>query len=108
MPAALKHDVDRTARIFHALADPIRIKIVEFLCDGEQCVCDLTDALDTGQSRLSFHLKTLKDAGVVQDRRDGRWNYYSLRENIFEEVHDMLESLRTKPRGLSKASRHCN
>lgn len=108
MPVAVSHEIERAARLFHALADPIRLRIVEFLCEGEQCVCDLTAALDTGQSRLSFHLKTLKDAGVVQDRRDGRWNYYSLRENLFEEVRDMLESLQAKPRGLSKKPRSCD
>lgn len=108
MPVAVSHEIERAARLFHALADPIRLRIVEFLWDGEQCVCDLTDALDTGQSRLSFHLKTLKDAGVVQDRRDGRWNYYSLRENIFEEVHEILQSLKAKSRGLSKTSRSCD
>jgi len=39
--------------------------------------CDLTDALEAGQSRLSFHLRTLKDAGLITDRRDGRWVYYA-------------------------------
>ncbi len=107
MPTGVLHEIERAAQLFHALADPIRLKIVEFLCGGEQCVCDLTDALDTGQSRLSFHLKTLKDAGIVQDRRDGRWNYYSLREESIEEIHDILDSWKARPRGLSKKSRNC-
>ena len=63
----------RLARLFHALSDETRLRIVARLLSGEQCVCNLTGALDAGQSRLSFHLKTLKDAGLVTDRRDGRW-----------------------------------
>jgi ArsR family transcriptional regulator len=47
-------DGQRTARLFHALADKTRLRILEQLADGEQCVCDLTDALEAGQSRLSF------------------------------------------------------
>ena len=71
-------ELERVAELFHALADPTRLGIIEQLRGGEQCVCDLTDLLDTGQSRLSFHLKTLKDAGLLRDRRQGRWIYYSL------------------------------
>ena len=71
-------DLKRTARWFHALADETRLQIIERLSTGEQCVCDMTDFLQTGQSRLSFHLKTLKDAGILLDRREGRWVYYSL------------------------------
>lgn len=94
MPATIKYDLARSARIFHALADPIRLKIVGLLGEGERCVCDLTEALDTAQSLLSFHLKTLKDAGVVTDRREGRWNYYSLNGGIAQEVEEVLELFR--------------
>lgn len=71
-------EVSRLARVFHALSDETRLCIVALLGPGERCVCELTDSLQTGQSRLSFHLKTLKDAGLVQDRKEGRWSYYSL------------------------------
>jgi ArsR family transcriptional regulator len=53
----------RVARWFHALADETRLRVVEQLRDGERCACDLTDALATGQSRLSFHLKTPEGRG---------------------------------------------
>ncbi|MGZ8382863.1 MAG: ArsR/SmtB family transcription factor [Nitrospira sp.] len=46
------------------------------LNDGECCVCEVTDTLQAGQSRLSFHLKVLKKARLIRDRRDGRWMYY--------------------------------
>jgi len=68
----------RLARLFHALSDETRLRLVGQLLSGEQCVCDLTEALDAQQSRLSFHLKTLRDAGLVVDRKDGRWVHYSL------------------------------
>ncbi len=66
------------ARSFHALADETRLRIVDLLRDGERCVCDIQDMLGMSQSRLSFHLKTLKDAELLTDRRQGRWIYYRL------------------------------
>ncbi|AHJ29673.1 ArsR/SmtB family transcription factor [Nodularia spumigena] len=63
---------------FHALSDPIRIGVLELLRKQEQCVCDLCDALGVSQSKLSFHLKTLKEARLVNARHEGRWIYYSL------------------------------
>jgi ArsR family transcriptional regulator len=73
-----KPDLEQTARLFHALSDETRLSILGLLSKGERCVCELTDALDAGQSRLSFHLKALKEAGLVTDRREGRWVYYAL------------------------------
>jgi len=70
--------IGRAARLFHALSDETRLEIVRLLSHGERCVCELQDVLDAAQSRLSFHLKTLKDAGLVSDRREGRWVYYTL------------------------------
>ncbi|MGH1395551.1 MAG: ArsR/SmtB family transcription factor [Trichormus sp.] len=63
---------------FHALSDPIRINVLELLRQGELCVCDLCEALGVNQSKLSFHLKTLKEADLVNSRQQGRWIYYSL------------------------------
>ena len=77
--ASASPDRASTARLFHALSDPTRIRIVELLRHGERCVCDLTDAAGAAQSRLSFHLRVLKDARIVSDRRVGRWIYYQLR-----------------------------
>ena len=87
-------DLARTARWFHALSDPTRLQIIECLGTGEQCVCDLTERLEAAQSRLSFHLKTLKDAGLLNDRREGRWVYYSLNPETVDELHEWLASLK--------------
>ncbi len=73
MPTATLPDIDRAARWFHALSDQTRLEIVRLLSHGERCVCELQAVLDAAQSRLSFHLKTLKDAELVTDRREGRW-----------------------------------
>jgi ArsR family transcriptional regulator, arsenate/arsenite/antimonite-responsive transcriptional repressor len=86
-------DLTRLARVFHALSDETRLCLVAMLRNGERCVCDLTEALDAGQSRLSFHLRTLKDAGVVQDRREGRWSYYSLVPGALDGLDDAIAEL---------------
>ncbi|MFN2316464.1 MAG: ArsR/SmtB family transcription factor [Gemmatimonadales bacterium] len=89
------------AKLFHALSDPTRLEILERLRGGESCVCDLQGALDASQSRLSFHLKTLRDAGLVSDRKDGRWVYYRLRPEALDDLTQALGALATpKPRSL--------
>lgn len=94
MTTRTEPDVARAARLFHALSDEKRLRIVEQLRGGECCVCDLVDALDAGQSLLSFHLKTLKSAGLVSDRKQGRWSYYRLNAEPFEEVEELAALLR--------------
>jgi ArsR family transcriptional regulator, arsenate/arsenite/antimonite-responsive transcriptional repressor len=95
-------------RCFHALGDETRLRLLEQLRAGEQCVCDLTDSLETSQSRLSFHLKVLKDAGLVTDRRDGRWVYYALDGAALEALVDFLSGLRPRRGGLRLAPRRCD
>ncbi|MFH7244951.1 MAG: ArsR/SmtB family transcription factor [Spirulina sp.] len=63
---------------FKALADPLRLEIVDRLRSQELCVCDLCDQMGVAQSKLSFHLKALKTAELVRSRQEGRWIYYSL------------------------------
>ena len=75
---------------FQAIAEPTRLGIVRQLTSGERCVCDLQGDMEAAQSRLSFHLKKLKEAGVVTDRRAGRWVYYSLVPEALEEMRAFL------------------
>lgn len=89
-------DLETAARCFRALSDERRLRILDLLRDGERCVCDLTDALDAGQSLLSFHLKTLKEAGLVTDRREGRWVYYALSPELVDEVEAFVAALRPR------------
>jgi ArsR family transcriptional regulator len=93
-------EVRRVVGWFHALSDPTRLDIVERLATGERCVCELTADLDAAQSRLSFHLRTLKDAGLVTDRREGRWVYYALLPEVLEEIEGWVGSLRERSREM--------
>lgn len=100
MTSATLSDIRYSARLFHALSDETRLSIVAMLRDGERCVCELQDALDAAQSRLSFHLKVLKDAGLVNDRKDGRWVYYSLNSHAFTELGDAAAALKPPRRAM--------
>lgn len=93
----VRPSVVRAARLFHALSDETRLEIVRMLRHGERCVCELTDALNAAQSRLSFHLKTLKEAGLVTDRRDGRWVYYALEPAALAQMEKAIGSLKPLP-----------
>jgi ArsR family transcriptional regulator len=108
MAVALGRDVEQAQRWFHALSDETRLQLLELLRDGEQCVCDLTGALDAAQSRLSFHLKTLKDAGLVTDRKQGRWVYYALNPEAFEGIAEFVSALRARPSSFQPRPRRCD
>jgi ArsR family transcriptional regulator len=93
MPTTPVPDLKRLTRQFRALSDETRLRIIDLLRGGEQCVCDLTDSLGAGQSLLSFHLKALKDAGLVSDRREGRWAYYALNADAFAQLEAFVGGL---------------
>lgn len=97
MKTTTHSELARTARWFHALSDETRLRIIEILGRGECCVCDLQTTLDAQQSRLSFHLKTLKEAGLVTDRREGRWNYYTLVPEVLDQMAEYVTE--AKPSG---------
>ncbi|NJM98397.1 MAG: winged helix-turn-helix transcriptional regulator [Phormidesmis sp. RL_2_1] len=64
--------------LFQAFSDGYRVQIIELLRDQELCACDIAKALGITQSKLSFHLKTLREAGLIEGRQEGRWIYYRL------------------------------
>ena len=107
MTSATHLDIERATRLFHALSDRTRLQIIQRLRLDERCVCDLTDALDAAQSRLSFHLKVLKDAGLVSDRKDGRWMYYTLNTDTLAEVGELAEKLAAPPSAAERRSGCC-
>jgi ArsR family transcriptional regulator len=96
MTTAAAIDLSRAARLFHALSDETRLAVLEMLRDGERCVCDLQSDIGAAQSRLSFHLKVLKEAGLVADRKEGRWSYYALAGDALGEAHDLVRALATE------------
>lgn len=86
-------DLEVLARSFHALADRKRLEIVRLLTNGERCVCDLTEIVGAKQSLLSFHLKILREAGLVTSRRRGKWMYYSLNYEFIEGMRAIIGSV---------------
>lgn len=101
--------LDATVRTLKALAHPIRLRIVQMLADkrsfgiddesccakSEVCVCKITGLFDVSMPTISHHLKSLREAGLVDARRDGVWIYYSLRREALDEVADILRSVAT-------------
>ena len=90
-------DEDRTRAIaalrFRALGDETRLRILELLVAGERAVSDLQHEVDVGQSLMSHHLRILREAGLVADRREGRWVYYGLVEPALAAVKLALYEL---------------
>lgn len=97
----------RLATQFHALSEETRLRIVDLLRGGEHCVCELTEALELKQSLLSFHLRVLKDAGLVRDRRKGRWAYYALDPAAVGSLYGFLRDL-GRPKRRDKPPRCCD
>ncbi len=80
-------------RLFRALGDETRLRIVALLSHGELCVCHLENALELSQPNVSRQLGILRAAGIVDARRDGSWMYYSLARQDHDAVQAMLERL---------------
>ena len=97
----------KAVELFHALSDETRLALLDRLKDGEQCVCELMDSMKAAQSRLSFHLKVLKDAGLVEDRREGRWMYYALSTQAIEELEKLVGSFKKAAKAAVSATRCC-
>jgi ArsR family transcriptional regulator len=93
--------LQRVTQLCHALSDPTRVQILSHLARGDCCVCDLTDVLDAAQPRLSFHLKVLKDARIIADRRAGRWVYYSLLPGALAEAEEFMEQVEERARATA-------
>jgi ArsR family transcriptional regulator len=75
--------MDRDAEIFQALGDPTRLRLLNLLRQtGEVCVCELVDALRVPQYNISRHLQILRQAGLVHDRKRGKWVYYAISKNL--------------------------
>lgn len=97
-------DVRPLSRLFRALGDETRLRIVALLSHGELCVCHLETALDLNQSNASRQLGILKAAGIVDSRREGTWVYYSITEQEHATVAKALDVL-TKAFGAERALR---
>ena len=81
-------------RVFRAFSDKNRVRILELLCNGEQCACVLLDDLSIGQPTLSHHMKILTESGVVKSRREGRWQHYSIDGTGCDYAQKLLDGLK--------------
>jgi len=80
---------ERLARIFKALGDPTRVRLVSLISahrDGEACVCDLTEPVGLSQPTVSHHLKKLVAAGLITREQRGRWSYYQVVDGALESL----------------------
>ena len=115
--------------IFKALAEETRLRVLKLLENGELCVCDIVAALDMIQPKVSFHLAVLKEAGLIKDRKQGKWTHYSIDDSdifrrflvlsalertsskaVVEDVkrlEDFLEEKRQKGAVVSLRDRNC-
>jgi ArsR family transcriptional regulator, arsenate/arsenite/antimonite-responsive transcriptional repressor len=87
------HGVRPLTRLFRALGDETRVRIVALLSHGELCVCHLERALELSQPNASRHLGILRAAGLVEARRDGTWVYYRLAEQDHATVGEIVATL---------------
>jgi ArsR family transcriptional regulator len=93
MSRAAQLDVGPVSRLFRALGDETRLRIVALLSHGELCVCHLEEALGLPQSNVSRHLAVLRAAGIVRDRREGSWVYYRLLDQEHPDCERQLQAL---------------
>ena len=82
--------MDEVITSLKALSEEIRIRIALLLIDREACVCELMEVFGMAQSKLSHHLLMLRDAGILQDDKRGKWNYYRINTKILTPVNKEL------------------
>jgi DNA-binding transcriptional ArsR family regulator len=92
---ALMKKIDSSeAVVFKAASDPCRIQILKLLKEGELCVCEIMTALDRPQSTTSHHLSILKEAGLIRERRAGKWSHYRLADGAVIEMLNQAKVLK--------------
>ena len=111
-----EHGVERLVALGRALSDPIRVRMLSMMAEGRTCcdfsasgvpveegeegicVCEFEEAFSMGQSKVSYHMKKLKDAGLVSEERRGKWAFYSLdREAAGELLGEAADRLLSRP-----------
>lgn len=81
------------AKVFKALCDERRLRILELLRCGEKCACMLIAEMDMPQSSLSYHMKILCDSGLVTSREEGKWTHYQISKPGSERVIELLKQI---------------
>ncbi len=83
--------MDKLVSFFRALGEETRIKIISMLLEEEMCICELIEKLNLSQSAVSHHVKILKQAELVNDRRQGKWNFYSINKAGFKKYLNLID-----------------
>lgn len=98
--------LEQFAVISKALSDPIRLRILDLVqsgydqlstsppvpcCDGGVCVCDIQEALNMAQSKISYHLRELKQAGLLHETKQGKWNFYSINTSTLQSFQKSIQ-----------------
>ncbi|MGM0502727.1 MAG: ArsR/SmtB family transcription factor [Bacillota bacterium] len=86
----MNNKIQKTADILKSLSDARRLQIVNLLSYGKMCVCDLTENIDASQPNISHHLKVLKNAGLIQSEKQGKWVYYELNQEKLGKLQEEL------------------
>ena len=84
---------EERAKVFKALCDDRRQRILELLHTGEKCACVLTEEMGMPQSSLSYHMKILCDSGIVSSREDGKWTHYRISQQGSEKAIQLLKEI---------------
>ena len=94
------------ASVLKALGDANRLRIFALLRQGERCVCDIESATRLSQNLVSHHLRALREVGLIECRRDGRWAYYAINRECLSRLQDTL-GLLLDPATISEARAAC-
>jgi len=94
LDGVIEHEkAERAARVFSAVSDPVRIKILKLLEKESMCVCELMKALNMRQSLISYHLKFLREAGLIKPVRKGKWVFYKIADKKVLRMIDKIIEL---------------
>lgn len=98
--------MEYASRVFSALSDPVRLRCLTLMAsEGELCVCELTHALQASQPKISKHMATLRECGLVRDRRVAQWVLYSITGNLPQWCKEAVASA---VKGISEEPLHAD
>lgn len=103
----MNKNYEKESKIFKALSDTKRLSILKLLQSGEKCACDITNNLNIPQSALSYHMKILCNAQIVENRHDGKWIYYKINKAGSEKIIKFLKNLTIMNHNANNSCRSC-
>ena len=98
---------EERAKVFKALCDARRQRILELLHSGEKCACVLIDEMEMPQSSLSYHMKILCDSGIVASREEGKWTHYQISRQGSEKAIELLRQITAAAESSGECKNYC-